>query len=250
MQQRGYFNENNVDSMKKSKEEIEKEYLELKFLFSQFSDEVPQDVREQVNRNLQQVHRVLYVIFPACDDLIAALEELIYTRYPEFKDSRVPHLRKLVSQVSDDLADTIVRNVSSLLVDLENDNTPYIESEEQFQNLVSFFATPLDESEEMAQTESSRAINNDKKEFLNVIQQVLFRYFEEQLNKLDAKGWQLIGISLGHIFLVYMKRCYVLMAGLEEGVQIKNPEINYEDLEKKMLQDLAPSPENAWVINL
>jgi len=138
---------------------------------------------------------------------------------------------------------------------LENDNTPYIESEEQFQNLVSFFATPLDESEEMApgemaQTESSRAINNDKKEFLNVIQQVLFRYFEEQLNNLDAKGWQLIGISLGHIFLVYMKRCYVLMAGLEEGVQIKNPEMNYEDLEKKMLQDLAPSPENAWVINL
>ena len=37
--------------MKKSKEEIEKEYLELKFLFSQLGDEVPQDIREQVNRN-------------------------------------------------------------------------------------------------------------------------------------------------------------------------------------------------------
>ena len=240
--------------MRKSKEEIEKEYLEVKFMLSQLGDEVPQDVREQVNRNLQQAHRGLYVILPAYDDLIAAFEELMYTKYPEFKDSRVPHLRKLVSQISDDLTDAIVKNVSSLLVDLENDNTPYIESEEQFQNLVSFYATPLDESEDQSpdtmNTTNNRTINNDKKEFLNVIQKVLFRYFEEQLNNLDAKGWQLIGISLGHIFLVYMKRCYVLMAGLEEGVQIKNPEMNYEDLEKKMLQDLAPSPENAWVINL
>jgi hypothetical protein len=241
--------------MKKSKEEIEKEYLEVKFMLSQLGDEVPQDVREQVNRNLQQAHRGLYVILPAYDDLIAAFEELIFTKYPEFKDSRVPHLRKLVSQISDDLTDAIVKNVSSLLVDLENDNTPYIESEEQFQNLVSFYATPLDESEDqspegMAKTESNRTINNDKKEFLNVIQKVLFRYFEEQLNNLDAKGWQLIGISLGLLFLVYMKRCYVLMAGLMEGVLAENPEMNYEDLEKKLLQDVAVSPENAWLLNL
>ncbi len=224
-------------------------------MFSQLSDEAPQDIRENINRNLQQAYRVLYVIFPACDDLIAAFEELTYTKYPEFKNSRVPNLRKLVSQVSDDLADTIVRNVNSLLIDLENDNTPYIESEEQFQNLVSFFATPLDESkdlppEEMAKTKSSHTINNEKKEFLNVIQKVLFRYFEEQLNNLDAKGWQLIGISLGHVFLVYMKRCCVLMAALEEGVMIKNSEMSYGDLEKKLLQDVDLSPENAWLLNL
>jgi len=85
---------------------------------------------------------------------------------------------------------------------------------------------------------------------LNVIQKVLFRYFEEQLNNLDAKGWQLIGISLGLLFLVYMKRCYVLMAGLMEGVLAENPEMNYEDLEKKLLQDVAVSPENAWLLNL
>jgi len=241
--------------MRKSKEEIEKEYLEVKFMLSQLGDKVPQDVREQVNRNLQQAHRGLYVILPAYDDLIAAFEELIYTKYPVFKDSRVPYLRKLVSQVSDDLTDAIVKNISSLLVDLENDNTPYIESEEQFQNLVSFYATPLDESEDqspegMAKTESNRTINNDKKEFLNVIQKVLFRYFEEQLNNLNAKGWQLIGISLGLLFLVYVKRCYVLMAGLMEGVLAENPEMNYEDLEKKLLQDLAPSPENAWLLDL
>ena len=241
--------------MRKSKEEIEKEYLEVKFMLSQLGDKVPQDVREQVNRNLQQAHRGLYVILPAYDDLIAAFEELIYTKYPVFKDSRVPYLRKLVSQVSDDLTDAIVKNISSLLVDLENDNTPYIESEEQFQNLVSFYATPLDESEDqspegMAKTESNRTINNDKKEFLNVIQKVLFRYFEEQLNNLDAKGWQLIGISLGLLFLVYMKRCYVLMAGLMEGILAENPEMNYEDLEKKLLQDVAASPENAWLLNL
>jgi len=41
-----------------------------------------------------------------------------------------------------------------------------------------------------------------------------------------------------------------LMAGLMEGVQIKNPEMDYKDLEKKMLQDLAPSPENAWLLDL
>ena len=168
--------------MRKSKEEIEKEYLEVKFMLSQLGDEVPQDVREQVNRNLQQAHRGLYVILPAYDDLIAAFEELIYTKYPEFKDNSVPRLRKLVTQVSDDLADTIVKNVNDLLIDLENDNTPYIENEEQFQQLVSFFATPLDESEDqspegMAKAKSSHTINNEKKEFLNVILKVLFRYF-------------------------------------------------------------------------
>jgi len=241
--------------MRKSKEEIEKEYLEVKFLFSQLSDEVPEDIREQVNRNLQKAHKGLYVILPAYDDLIAAFEELIFTKYPEFKDNSVPYLRKLVSQISDDLADTVVKNVNSLLVDLENDNTPYIESEEQFQNLVSFFATPLNESEDqspesMARSKSSHTINNEKKEFLNEILKVLFRYFEEQLNNLDAKGWQLIGISLGHIFLMYVKRCYVLMAGLVEGVLTENPEMNYEDLEKKLLQDVAVSPENMWLLNL
>jgi len=241
--------------MRKSKEEIEKEYLEVKFMLSQLGDEVPQDVREQVNRNLQQAHRGLYVILPAYDDLIAAFEELIYTKYPEFKDNSVPRLRKLVTQVSDDLADTIVKNVNDLLIDLENDNTPYIENEEQFQQLVSFFATPLDESEDqspegMAKAKSSHTINNEKKEFLNVILKVLFRYFEEQLNNLDAKGWQLIGISLGHIFLVYVKRCYVLMAGLVEGVLRENPGINYEDLEKKLLQEVAVSPENEWLLKL
>jgi len=241
--------------MRKSKEEIEKEYLGVKFLFSQLGDEVPQDIREQVNRNLQIAHRGLYVILPACDDLIAAFEELIFTKYPEFKDNSVPRLRKLVTQVSDDLADTIVKNVNDLLIDLENDNTPYIENEEQFQQLVSFFATPLDESEDqspegMAKAKSSHTINNEKKEFLNVILKVLFRYFEEQLNNLDAKGWQLIGISLGHIFLVYVKRCYVLMAGLVEGVLRENPGINYEDLEKKLLQEVAVSPENEWLLKL
>jgi hypothetical protein len=241
--------------MQKSKEEIEKEYLEVKFLLSQLGDEVPHDIREQVNLNLKIAHRGLYVILPACDDLIATFEELIFTKYPEFKDNSVPGLRKLVSQVSDDLADTVVKNVNGLLVDLENDNTPYIENEEQFQNLVLFFATPLDESEDqspevMAKTESSRTINNEKKEFLNEILKVLFRYFEEQLNNLDAKGWQLIGIALGHIFLRYMKRCYVLMAGLVEGILTENPEMNYEDLEKKLLQDVAVSPENAWLLNL
>jgi len=48
--------------MRKSKEEIEKEYLEVKFMLSQLGDEVPQDVREQVNRNLQIAHKGLYVI--------------------------------------------------------------------------------------------------------------------------------------------------------------------------------------------
>jgi len=240
--------------MKKSKEEIEKEYLELKFLFSQLGDEVPQDIREQVNRNLQIAHRGLYVIIPACDDLIAALEALIYTKYPEFKDSNVPHLRKLVSQVSDDLANTIVKNVNGLLVDLENDNMPYIESEEQFQNLVSFFATPLDESEDESSnpmgTTCNRTINKDKKEFLNVAMKVLFRYFEEQLNNLDAKGWQLIGISLGHIFLVYVKRCYVLMVGLVEGILTENPGMSYEDIEKKLSQDITVSPGDEWMLKL
>ena len=240
--------------MKKSKEEIEKEYLELKFIFSQLGDEVPQDIREQVSRNIQIAHRGLYVFLPASEDLTAGFEELIYTKYPEFKDGSVPQLRKLVSQVSDDLADTIVKNVNGLLVDLENDNTPYIESEEQFQNLVSFFATPLDESEDQLtntiNTTSNSTINNEKKEFLSVIMKVLFRYFEEQLNNLDAKGWQLIGISLGHIFLVYVKRCYMLMAGLVEGILAENPGMNYEDLEKKLLQDVAPAPENEWLLNL
>jgi len=240
--------------MKKNREEIEKEYLELKFMFSQLGDEVAQDIREQVSRNLQNAHRFLYVILPAYDDLIAACEELIYTKYPEFKDSSVSHLRKLVSQLSDDLASTIVKNVNGLLVDLENDNTPYIESEEQFQNLVSFFATPLDESEDESSnpmgTTCNRTINKDKKEFLNVVMKVLFRYFEEQLNNLDAKGWQLIGISLGHIFLVYVKRCYVLMVGLVEGILTENPGMSYEDIEKKLLQDVAVSPENKWLLNL
>ena len=240
--------------MKKNREEIEKEYLELKFMFSQLGDEVAQDIREQVSRNLQNAHRFLYVILPAYDDLIAACEELIYTKYPVFKDSRVPYLRKLVSQVSDDLTDAIVKNISSLLVDLENDNTPYIESEEQFQNLVSFYATPLDESEDQSpdtmNTTNNRTINNDKKEFLNVIQKVLFRYFEEQLNNLDAKGWQLIGISLGHIFLVYVKRCYVLMVGLVEGILTENPGMSYEDIEKKLSQDITVSPGDEWMLKL
>ena len=241
--------------MQKSKEELEKAYLEVKYLLSQMGEDVPQDIREQVNRNLLTAYHGLYVMLPAIDDLTIELKELIFTKYPEFKDNSIPHLGELVLQICDELANAIVKNVNSLLIDLENNNTPYIESEEQLQNLVAFFATPLNESDDqspegMEKAESSRTINNDKKDFLNVILKVLFRYFEESLNNLDEKGWQLIGIALGHIFLIFVKRCYVLMAGLVEGILIENPGISYKNLEEILSRELSKSPENEWLLNL
>ena len=226
--------------MQKDKEELEKIYLEMKFLASQLSDNIPQDIRDQINQNLQTAHKTLYVTLPACDDLAMALKELTLLKYPEFNDNNIPHLGKLVSKICNELAGTIVKNIDGFLIDLEKNNTPYITSEEQLQNLVAFFATPLDESENpedeslhsKSNAESSRILNNDKKEFLDAILKVLFRYFEEPLNNLDAKGWQLIGVSLGYTFMMYFKRCYLLMAGLGEGILIENPGISYEDLKK------------------
>ncbi|MEI6755138.1 MAG: hypothetical protein WCK78_18500 [Paludibacter sp.] len=239
--------------MQKNKTEQEKAYLEIKYLYSQLEDDVPQDIRDQIKRNLEKAHKGLYVILPAYDDLEITLKEHMLSTYPEFKDNSIPHLGELVSQVCDQLAYSIVNNVNSFLIDLENNNTPYIENEEQFRDLVTFFATPLEEPEdskiqspeEMKIAESTRAINNDKKEFLNSILKVLFRYFEESLNKLDAKGWQLLGISLGHSFFEYMKHCYVLMAGLTESIVTDHPGISFKDLEKRVSQDLAVSSEHS-----
>jgi len=240
--------------MQKSKEEMERIYLEAKLQLSQLADDVPLDVRERISQNLQIVHNALYVIIPAGNDLSIALKKLSFTKYPEFNDNSIPHLGELVSQVCAAVANMIVKNTNAFLMDVENNNTSYADNEEQFQNLVTFFASPLEGSDDELQntTEAinSRTINNEKKEFLGIIMEVLFRYFEESLNSLDAKGWQLIGISLGHIFLVYIKRCYVLMGGLVEGIITENPGISYEDLEKKLSENLPVSPENEWILKL
>lgn len=239
--------------MQKSKEEMERIYLEAKLQLSQLADDVPLDIKERINQNLQIVHNALYIIIPAGDDLAIALKKLSFTKYPEFNDNSIPHLEELVSQVCTAVANTIVKNTNAFLMDVKNNNTSYADNEEQFQNLVTFFASPLDESEEpedITEASSSRNINNEKKEFLSVIMEVLFRYFEDSLNSLDAKGWQLIGISLGHIFLVYIKRCYVLMGGLAEGIITENPGISYEDLEKKLSKKLPVSSESEWILKL
>jgi hypothetical protein len=239
--------------MQKSKEEMERMYLEAKLQLSLLADDVPLEIKERINQNLQVVHNALYVIIPAGNDLAIALKKLSFTKYPEFNDNSIPHLGELVSQVCATVANTIVKNTNAFLVDVESNNTSYIDDEEQFQNLVTFFSSPLEESEESedaTETSSRHTINNEKKEFLGIIMEVLFRYFEESLNNLDAKGWQLIGISLGHTFLVYIKRCYVLMGGLAEGIIIENPGISYKDLEKKLSESLPASPENEWMLKL
>jgi len=239
--------------MKRSKEELEKVYLEVKFQLSQLKEHIPHNIREQVNERLRAIHNTLYVIMPANNELTLALKKLSFTKYPELNDNSIPYLGELVSQICVDIANMIVQNTNSLLVDLINNNTPYIDSEEQFQELVTFFAHPLDEPDEPVNatgTSSHRTINHEKKEFLDVIMKVLFRYFEESFNKLNDKGWQLIGISLGHQFLVYVKRCSVLMGGLAEGIITENPGINYKDLEKKLSKQLSAPAENEWMLKL
>jgi len=210
--------------MPKSKGEIERIYLELKFLISQLSDEIPQEIRDKVSQDLEDVRRSLYVILPACDDLAIAISKLMFLKCPELKDTGVPYLGKLMSQGSYEIANSIVDSINSFLVGLENNNTPYIENGGQFQNSFVFFATTLDELEDqspggMAQLYSNRKINNEKKDFSSQIMEVLFRYFEEQLNNLDEKGWKLIGILIGYQFLVYLKCCCVLMGGMADDFQ-------------------------------
>jgi len=244
-------------TMQKDKEELERIYLEMKFSASQLSDNIPQDIREQINQNLQTAHKTLYVTLPACDDLTIALKELTFSKYPEFKDNDIPHLGQLVSNICDELANSIVKNVNDFLIDLENKNTPF-KSEKQLQNLVSFFATPLDESENpedqspngKTSAESNRIINNNKKEFLDTTLKVLFHYFEKPLNNLDAEGWQVIGVSLGYTFLVYFKRCYIMLEELAEGILIRKVGISYEDLEKKLCPELMELSEKEWLQNL
>ena len=38
----------------KNKSEQEKAYLEIKYLYSQLEDDVPQDIRDQIKRNLEK----------------------------------------------------------------------------------------------------------------------------------------------------------------------------------------------------
>jgi hypothetical protein len=243
--------DNNI--MQRSEKELKKVYLDVKFQLSQLTEDIPFDTKKQVDERLRVIHNTLYVIMPANNELTLALKKLSFTKYPEFNDNSIPYIRELVSQICVDIANMIVENTNSLLVDLINNNTPYIDSEEQFQELVTFFARPLEEPEEpvnVTGTSSLRTINHEKKEFLDVIMKVLFRYFEKSFNKLNDKGWQLIGISLGHQFLVYLKRCYVLMGGLAEGIITKNPGISYKDLEKKLSEQLSAPAENEWMLKL
>jgi hypothetical protein len=236
--------------MEKSKEELQKEYLSVKLMLEELGDRVPPEISEEVNRNLQKAYKGLYVLLPAREVLVKALQELLVKQHPELKAINNPSLNKLTLQACDFPAFTAITSIDTFLSNPESVKSAHIQSEEKLHNLVKFFASPVEEPDNEEEAANIHNINNEKREFLDVINEVLFRYFEEQLNNLDTRGWQLIGIMLGYLFMVYLKRCYVLQEGLTGGIISNHPNIDYETLEKEVLKDCNITPENEWILKL
>ena len=230
----------------------ENELKKTKYEYDEMRDALPEQLNQAMDKCFEFLRPFVIYIDPARNELNNVLPKLIKKQFPELNITGNPYLLQCRNDIIGFVADALATEVFKELRDIEA-GVNKLEDDDQYQWFVKSYALPHEPSLETLEdykefpdvsnefklelikenNEGSIAacneFNNMKSEFMGVVQPVLFKYYGEQLDKLDSDGWERYAVAVGFEFDSYRQDCFSLIYYLENGLIKGNPGMNFYD---------------------
>lgn len=226
------------------------ELRRTKYEFDEMREVLPEELNQAMDKCFDLLSPFVSYIFPARDELTMVLQKLVKKQFPEVNITGNPFLSQCRDDITGFVADSLASGVYNELRDIDagvNSEEDY----DQFQRFVKLYARPhepkletladydeyagftYEEKVEMVNEHNEDSIsacnefNSMKSEFMEVVQLILFKYYGEQLDKLDTDGWERYAVEVGFDFYSYREDCVSLIYYLEKGLIKGNPGMNF-----------------------
>jgi len=226
------------------------ELRKAKYEYDEMREALPEELNNALDKCFDLLQPFVCYIEPARDELKVVLQKLRRKQFPELSITGNPFLLQCIDDIINLVSDMLATGVQCELSKIENGVNIEVD-DDQFQRFVELYAQPhnpkiktledykdftgfsyVDKVEFVNEVnEDSIAIcnefNSSKSEFTEVVQPILFKYFGERLNELDAAGWERYAIEVGFAFVSYSEDFYSLIYYLENGLIVGNPGMNF-----------------------
>ena len=230
----------------------ENELRKTKYEYDEMREALPEELNQTMDKCFDLLAPFVIYIYPARDELTEALQKLVKKQFTELNITGNPYLLQCRNDIIRYVADSLASGVYKELRDIDA-GVNKLEDDDQYQRFVKSYARPhepsletLEDYEEFPDVSNEfklelikennedsisacNEFNNMKSEFMGVVQPVLFKYYGEQLDKLNTDGWERYAVAVGFEFDLYRQDCFSLIYYLENGLIKGNPGMNFFD---------------------
>lgn len=229
--------------------------------FEMYKDYLPGKFQTMIEKNKSSLYFLFHVYRKVMRDLEPALQKLIYRQYPVFKKETRPLIVEEIQAITSTTGSSLLFNLYHLLDDQRNGvnvRKKYTEFEEWKQ----FYAMPkvpdvLDEStrpqytwlsdeewvkhvesENKAFLEFFNWCEKRKKEFMDVVQTILFKYYKE-LENLNGDEWIIYAVHIRDEYEYYLSNSESLEEFIDCGFPEEDIKLSHDEYFERYRQ-LSP----------
>lgn len=236
------------------------EFNRMQYEFNEVKNQFPQEFVSIMEQSYELLRPFVEIEFPMGDELTNAIGELAYKQFPSLGQAEGGWYGRWVLEIAKFVARNLATNLTLLFNDLKN-GVNRSEVYDDFEAVVASYILPreahkreafdfegtpfweqLDEArkmqilEEMEQEieadyeqdkEYFEQYNRFKKEFIETVQPIVFKYLGEQTETFDTEMWQLYGIELGSAYSSFQEDCQNLEYIIESDKLTEDPKQDF-----------------------
>jgi len=245
--------------MKKLTSPSKEEFRQFEYEFNQTKDDLPPETVEVMELSFNLLRQHFTCELPLRGELASLIEKFMYDHYLALRVFTKKWQKDWIKEVAVKNADNLGFCISNLFTSIETGKA--LPMYDDFENMIQRYAKPkqpdivtiadyaehnlseeqkglLQETLEEAnqvEIEDCEVENRLKKEYLNVVQPIVFNYFGHLTEDMTLEMWNHYGVELGKSYMQFREYCFDLLYVLIKKNLTKFPEMGFFEYRNKRL---------------
>lgn len=241
----------------------EDDFKRLKFEIHENKDITPEPILSLLQKSIDLLAPHFKYELPLSRDLTPVIENLIYAQNANIAILTKDWGSKWVKEISELVSTELASDITDLFINFEN-GVNLTALYKDFDKMVEFYVRPhhakrssisefdniripqevkeqiIQESYDEQESECME-YNTLKTGFLEAVQPLIFKYFEDRMNDLSIESWNHYGITLGFAFHEFNDNCIDLEYYLSHDENIRDSGLGFYDYDHKHKQEFNDS---------
>ena len=237
--------------MKKGNSPSKEDFKQFEYEFNECKDNLPQEVLEVMELTFDLMRCYFTLELPLRGELAPIIEKLMYEHYPAIRVFTKKWQKDWIREVAEENANRLGFYITKMITRIENGES--LPVYEDFESMIHRYVKPkqphigtladydetllseeqkvmlqetLDESNQI-EIEECGELNRLKKEYINIVQPIIFNYFGQMTDEMSLEMWNHYGVVLGMSFSRFNEHCLDLLYVLITKNLTEFPEMKF-----------------------